>query len=148
MVVDDAADQFFAVSPSNAKIIGVPPLLRTKSALFLFVHSQACGIGHLGELVGEVFDTAVLDVGFDSGSDRVFHRGGVADGDRVLRSGGSDDGAEGAQVTVFEVDSHLLWRVVGSLPELDVGVQGTSLGLEVDIKSKRCNQRTWGWKTN
>ena len=28
----DAADQFFAVSPSNAKRIGVPPLLRTASA--------------------------------------------------------------------------------------------------------------------
>ena len=36
--------QFFAVSPSNAKRIGVPPLLRTELALFLFVHSQACGI--------------------------------------------------------------------------------------------------------
>ena len=39
-------NQFFAVSPSNAKRIGVPPLLRTELALFLFVHSQACGIGH------------------------------------------------------------------------------------------------------
>jgi len=27
-----AADRFFAVSPSNTKIIGVPPLLRTGSA--------------------------------------------------------------------------------------------------------------------
>ena len=82
-----AADQFFAVSPSNAKIIGVPPLLRTESALFLFVHSQACGIDHLGELVDEVFDTAVLDVGFDSGSDRVFHRSGVAGEAMTARKG-------------------------------------------------------------
>jgi len=40
----DGADQFFAVSPSKAKRIGVPPLLRNASAtlcLWDFVHSQA-----------------------------------------------------------------------------------------------------------
>ena len=32
--------------PAKAKRIGVSPLLRTESALFLFVHSQACGMDH------------------------------------------------------------------------------------------------------
>lgn len=94
---------------------------------------HGAGSGHLGELVGEVVDTAILDVGFDSGSDGVFHGGGVADGNGVLRSRRSDHSAEGAQVTIFEVDSHLLWGVIGSLPELNVGVERTSLGLEVDL---------------
>ena len=94
---------------------------------------HGAGSGHLGELVGEVFDTAILDVGLNSGSDRVFHGGSVADGNGVLGSRGGDDSAEGAQVTVLKVDSHLLWGVVGSLPELNVGVERTSLSLEVDL---------------
>lgn len=94
---------------------------------------HGAGSGHLGELVGEVFDTAILDVGFDSGGNRVFHGGSVTDGNGVLRSRGGDNSAEGAQVTIFKVDSHLLGGVVGSLPELNVGVERTSLGLEVDL---------------
>ena len=40
----DAADQFFAVSPSKAKRIGVPPLLRTESTRWWLLVSDTCGI--------------------------------------------------------------------------------------------------------
>mmetsp|Transcript_35476 Transcript_35476/g.72606 ORF Transcript_35476/g.72606 Transcript_35476/m.72606 type:complete len:358 (+) Transcript_35476:186-1259(+) len=71
-------------------------------------------------------------VGLDGGGEGVLHGGGVAYGDGVLAAGGVDDAGEGAEVSVLDVDPHLLGGVVGSLPELDVGVEGTSVGLHHD----------------
>lgn len=76
---------------------------------------------------------AVVHVGLDTGLHGELHLSGVADGDGVVVLGGVDNAAEGANVSVFDVDTHAVRGVVRSLPQVDVGVQGTSLGTKEDL---------------
>ena len=76
---------------------------------------------------------AVVHVGLDTGLHGELHLSGVADGDGVVVSRGVDDTAERADASVLNVDSHAVRGVVGSLPEVDVGVQGASLSAEEDL---------------
>ena len=54
----------------------------------------------------------------------------VADADSVWAAGRLDDGAEGAELPVLDVDAHLARRVVRTLPQLDVRVQRPALSAE------------------
>mmetsp|Transcript_25638 Transcript_25638/g.54759 ORF Transcript_25638/g.54759 Transcript_25638/m.54759 type:complete len:316 (+) Transcript_25638:390-1337(+) len=69
-------------------------------------------------------------VGFDGGLDGVLQCLRVSDRNRVsveARSG--NHGREGTEVSVFEVDGHLVGRRIGSVPQLNVRREGGSLSL-------------------
>ena len=86
----------------------------------------------LSDVPGDVLEGLV--VRFDGGLDGVLQRLCVPDGDRVgVEAGRGDDGREGTEVTVLEVDSHLVRRRVGSVPQFDVGRKGRTLGLHEDL---------------
>ena len=56
--------------------------------------------------------------------------GSVSDGDGVGGSGSVNDGTERTHVSVLDVDADSLGGVIGTLPQVNVGVQRTSVGLE------------------
>ena len=83
---------------------------------------------------GEAVGRRVVDVvGEHVGADGELDLADVADGDRVGAAGGLDHGAEGAELAVLDVHAHLARGVVGSVPELDVGVERAALGAEDDL---------------
>lgn len=91
---------------------------------------------HLGDLFadvpGDVLQTLI--VRFDGGLDGVLQRLRVTDGDRVgVETGGCDDRREGAEVTVLQVDGHLVWSRIGPVPQFHVGSEGGPLRLHEDL---------------
>merc|ERR1740133_100466 len=72
----------------------------------------------------------VDDVGDDVGGDGELDLADVADGDGVGATGGLHHRGEGAELAILDVHAHLARRVVGAVPELDVGVEGKALSAE------------------
>ena len=89
--------------------------------------------GHGGG--GDVGGRAVDVVGGDLGGEGELDLADVADGNGVGAAGGLNDGGEGAEGSVLDVHPHLAGGVVGSLPELDVGIEGTALGGQSDLEA-------------
>jgi hypothetical protein len=75
------------------------------------------------------------NVGINTGSKREFHVSSVTDADGVGSTWGLDDGTEGTVRSILNVDIDALRSVVRSLPQLNVGVKGTSLGLQENLNS-------------
>mmetsp|Transcript_35475 Transcript_35475/g.72602 ORF Transcript_35475/g.72602 Transcript_35475/m.72602 type:complete len:243 (+) Transcript_35475:186-914(+) len=71
-------------------------------------------------------------VRLDDGAEGELHGGGVDDSDDVAASGALEDREEGPLHAVLGVQVDDLLDVVGSLEELDAGVEGTSVGLHHD----------------
>jgi hypothetical protein len=57
----------------------------------------------------------------------------VANGDRIGPARGLDHSAERAELAVLNVHAHLVRRVVGPVPELDVGIKRTALSAKNDL---------------
>jgi len=75
----------------------------------------------------------IVNIGQDTGSQRKFQVTGVSDSDGVGSTGGGDNGTERTHVSVFNVDTHLLRGVIGSLPQVNIGIQRTSVSLEENL---------------
>jgi len=106
------------------------------------LHRRREGGGvHRSSLYGTVVGIAEEDlsrsnvtsahVNFESSSQGKFHLAGVANGNSVGTSRRFYGTTERSETSIFEVDGHFLGGVIGSLPEFNVGVEGTSFGLEV-----------------
>merc|ERR1740138_583841 len=67
------------------------------------------------------------------GRDRELDLADVADGDSVGPAGCLNHGTEGPELAVLDVNAHLHRGVVGSVPELDVGVERSAFGAEDDL---------------
>ena len=72
-------------------------------------------------------------LGDDVGGERELDLADVADRDRVRAARRLDHRAERAELAILDVHTHLARRVVGAVPELDVGVERAALGAEDDL---------------
>mmetsp|Transcript_3203 Transcript_3203/g.6582 ORF Transcript_3203/g.6582 Transcript_3203/m.6582 type:complete len:322 (-) Transcript_3203:320-1285(-) len=62
-----------------------------------------------------------------------FHLPNVSNSDGVGSTRGFDNGVEGTLATVFNVHTHFHGGVIGSLPQFDISIQGTSFGFQFDL---------------
>jgi hypothetical protein len=67
------------------------------------------------------------------GSDRELHLANVTNGDCVGAAGSLDDSRERPHPTILRVHAHLERGVVGSMPELDVGVKRATLAAKENL---------------
>ena len=72
-------------------------------------------------------------VGHHLGGKRELELSDIANGHRVRSARGINRGAEGSHLAVLDIHAHLVRGVVGSIPELDVGVERTPFGREDDL---------------
>ena len=87
--------------------------------------------GHGGG--GAIGRWMVDNVGDNVGGKRELNLTYVADSHRVGPAGGLNHGTEGSELPVLDVHAHLAGSVVGSVPELDVGVERTAFGAEDNL---------------
>lgn len=67
------------------------------------------------------------------GGEREFDLSDVSNGDGVGAARRLNNGTEGTNLTIFDVDAHFDRSVVRSVPQFDVGVERTALGAENDL---------------
>ena len=89
-----------------------------------------------GHGVGDGLGVRTVDtLGADAGSQGELDLSDVTDSNGVGATGSLDHGVEGTEASVLNVHAHLARGVVGSLPQLDIGVKGTALGAQLDLKA-------------
>mmetsp|Transcript_2730 Transcript_2730/g.4242 ORF Transcript_2730/g.4242 Transcript_2730/m.4242 type:complete len:323 (-) Transcript_2730:588-1556(-) len=74
-------------------------------------------------------------LGGNTGSQGELDLTNVADGNGVGSTRGLNDGRKGTDGSILNVHAHLARGVIGTLPELDISVHGTSLGLQSNLNT-------------
>eukprot|EP00962_Isochrysis_galbana_P033567 scaffold11263_cov108-Isochrysis_galbana.AAC.5 len=87
------------------------------------------GGGRVEALVGRLVDAVVEHVGREG----ELELPDVAERDGVGAAGGLDHAAEGAHLAVLDVDAHLDGCVVGTVPQLDIGIERAALGAQLHL---------------
>ena len=83
------------------------------------------GLTHLGHVV----------LGVDGGLHGELHLTNVANGHSVRSTGSLDDGSKRTDTSIFQVDTHLVRSVIGTLPQFNVRIERTSFSGEEDFNT-------------
>jgi hypothetical protein len=82
---------------------------------------------------GNTGSKAIVPIRPDNSVEGELELSNVTDSNSVGATGSSNHSVEGTEGTILNVNTHFVRSVVGSLPKLNIGIKGTSLGLQQNL---------------
>jgi hypothetical protein len=70
--------------------------------------------------------------GFDTGREGEFDGGSIDNSDHIAGAGSFNDGIKGSNESIFQIDFHDLFVIVGTLQQFNAGIERSSIGLQQD----------------